>query len=384
MYRLFEYTPRLKHLSLYIKSTGDDDYIPSPLPTLVDLNISVSHRCDVSKMILLLQNVPNLRYLHVTLYSKLMNGYQWEQVIRNYLPKLKIFKLKMNDEFPVNQNIQERADELINSFRSSFWIDEHKWFVRYHLSGTSLHLFTLSNPFHYYYKKLPDSWKSTCPHDNQQKFYSSMTNIRDDTFFDQLFPFDLRLPNIKHLRIKFPINDQFWSIVPTLKQLYSLRVSSYTDTFQSQLQNLLDRAPHLYDLDIRQDESLPLQMSLFKHTNASVRTLDLKSHQFNEEECITLNRSSLGVQCQILSIKVKNRESIIILVKNMINLRALHVQCKDVIDSGQIPLILNNGESRNTNTSNQDDLVQWLKDRLPLTCFISKDLDTVNRVQIWI
>jgi hypothetical protein len=76
---------------------------------------------------------------------------------------------------------------------------------------------------------------------------------------------------------------------------------------------MLHRAPRLHCLRIGQDESLPLQMSLFKYTNESVHQLDLR-------ECLALYHSPLGLQCKVLYIHVQKRQSIIILVKNMINL----------------------------------------------------------------
>ena len=120
-----------------------------------------------------------------------------------------------------------------------------------------------------------------------------MTSIDDNIVFDQSFLFDIFLQNMDSVSITFPINDQFWSIVPSLKTLRSLRILSHTDTYQSQLQALLDRAPDLYRLDIRQEISLPLQISLFKYTNASVRQLCLQkyNYRFNEEECDTLTHS---------------------------------------------------------------------------------------------
>ena len=97
------------------------------------------------------------------------------------------------------------------------------------------------------------------------------------------------------------------------------------------MQALLNTAPHLNKLSINQHESAHLQTSLFKYTNVSVRELDLRNinHYFNEEECITLSRSPLGVQCEKLSFLVHNHENIISLVKNMPKLRALNVRCKD-------------------------------------------------------
>ena len=51
------------------------------------------------------------------------------------------------------QNIEECADELINSFRNSFWIDEHKWFVRCFFSETKIHIDTLPEELYYYDEK---------------------------------------------------------------------------------------------------------------------------------------------------------------------------------------------------------------------------------------
>jgi hypothetical protein len=308
--------------------------------------------------------------------SNLINGHQWEEIIHNYLPKLRVLRLNMKGKLRNRHHIQEQIDRLIDSFRSSFWIDKHKWYVRCFPTEQSIHLHTLSEAFHYGDEKPSDFWQSTYPHDNQDKFYRNITNIYDDEFFELPFPSDICLPNITYLSIKFPINKQFWSIVPNLNRLKSLDISSHSDIYQSQLQILLDHAPHLSSLHISQDNFLPLQMSLFTYTNASIHPLDLKidGHCFNEEECISLSYSPLGVQCEVLFISVETRESIIILIENMINLRALHVKYENKNESKHLPLT----------TSNENGIIQWLKDHLPSTCFIATDSDLLNCIRIWI
>ncbi|CAF0997310.1 unnamed protein product [Rotaria sordida] len=291
----------------------------------------------------------------------------------------------MHKELPVDQNIEERSNELINSFRSSFWIDERKWFVRCFTHDQTIHLETLSEITDYVKQKLPDSWKSTYPYDDHHQFYNTIRKFDHYEFFNQPIPSYIRLYNINYLRLKFPINDEFWSIVPNLNKLKSLAISSYDDSFQSQFQTLLDQAPHLTQLSFHQCEPLPLQISLFKYTNASIRQLNLKfyNHQFTEEECMTLSHSSLGVQCEILSIQVKNRQCIIILVKNMINLRALNIKFEHEEDFQEIQWILGD-ELLIENTSETVEIIQWLKDHLPLTCLISIDPQSVNGIRIWI
>ncbi|CAF3909946.1 unnamed protein product [Rotaria sordida] len=84
----------------------------------------------------------------------------------------------------------------------------------------------------------------------------------------------------------------------------------------------------------------------------------------------------------MLFIQVKNRESIIILVKNMINLRALYFQGEDNKYSKYLWLTENVDEFHNANTSNKNDPIQWLKDRLPSMYLIVIDPDNVNSISI--
>ncbi len=380
LHELFKYTPRLKCVHICIHPFSDNDYKPSPMLTLINLNINSFSISDSSKIISFLQNIPNLRRLKIFSSCYIINGYQWEQLIRKYLLKLKVFELNMTEERTNNQNVEERADELINSFRSSFWINEHQWFVRYFIYGKSVYIKNLSDSFYRCSIKPPDSWKSTCPNDNHLEFYKNMITLSNERFFEQPLPSDICLPNIGYLCLKLPVPDRFWSIVPSLNTLYSLQVSSHNDTYQSQLQDLLDRAPKLSRLYISPDASLPLQMSLFKYTNPSVRQLNLRNynHRFNKEECLTLIQSPFGVQCEVLSILVKTRECIIVLVKHMVNLRALHVECEDD------KLTENFYEFHRAKISNKDEVVQWLKHHLPSTCLTARDPYSISCIRIWI
>jgi hypothetical protein len=212
----------------------------------------------------------------------------------------------------------------------------------------------------------PDSWRSTHPHDNQpQEFNDHRSSIYHDTFLDQPISSHIRFLNINTLHIKLPLNDQFWSSFRNLNKLNSLTITSHADTYQSQLQTLLDRATHLKELVIKQVALLPLQTSIFRYTSVSVRRLDLIdcNHCFNEEECITLTLSPLGIQCQVLFIWINNRQIIIDLINNMHNLRTLIVKYTNKDD---------------------DPLIHWLKIRLPSTCLITDDSYDEYRISIWI
>ncbi|CAF4961614.1 unnamed protein product [Rotaria sp. Silwood1] len=68
----------------------------------------------------------------------------------------------------------------------------------------------------------------------------------------------------------------------------------------------------------------------------------------------------------------------------MINLRTLHVQHENKIGFGQVPLIMNDDESYKGSTPNEDELIQWLKDRLSSMCLIVKDPNLISHTEIWI
>ncbi|CAF4219602.1 unnamed protein product [Rotaria sordida] len=74
--------------------------------------------------------------------------------------------------------------------------------------------------------------------------YYTLMKVIDKCFFNSPISSNISLPNIQKLEIQLPINNQFWSIVSNLKRLYSLKIISYTDTYYSQLQILLDQVPN--------------------------------------------------------------------------------------------------------------------------------------------
>ncbi|CAF0832893.1 unnamed protein product [Adineta steineri] len=378
---LFQYTPCLKHFSAMIECYSNKNYIPATFLTLTQLKITIIGDYQVQQMNLFFQSFLNLRYLDINIWSILFDGHRWEYMIHNYLPNLQIFKLRMTGTLAEDRNIEEQIDELINSFRSSFWIDEHRWFVRCFTEDGRIYLYTLSNTFNYHEYTMSDSnlFKSTDPHDDEQKLCNSINNIYKETYFDQIKSFHLRLPNIKYLKIRLPIiSDPFWAIIPSLNQLKSLKIYSYVDIFQNQLQALFDLAPNLHSVTISEDQSSSSYMSIFKSKYTSLRNLSLLDytqdciHCFNEDECVALTRSSLNVQCKVLSISVTNRENIIYLIENMCNLHLLIVKCKDDKYFKTSPAMENN-----------DELIQWVKDRLPSTCSIARDYDDSWVIRIW-
>jgi len=121
MNQLFDYTPRLKHFYAHVKSIVDDDYVVTPRPALLRFHVSSFLQFVASEINILFRSMPNLRRLGIIIFSELIDGHQWEQIIRNYFPKLKIFRIYMEKELPFGETIKERAERLIDSFRSVFF-----------------------------------------------------------------------------------------------------------------------------------------------------------------------------------------------------------------------------------------------------------------------
>ncbi len=121
-------------------------------------------------------------------------------------------------------------------------------------------------------------------------------------------------------------------------------------------------------------------MPPFEYSNKSVRRLNLQDvdRVYNSQQCVTLSRSSLGMQCEVLSITVENRTTIIDLLNTMPNLRALNVLSRDDPWTG---------EDDDISPSKNDELVEWLQHRLPFTYTITRNSNEIfnwwSRKSFW-
>jgi hypothetical protein len=293
----------------------------------------------------------------------------------------------MRIEFSPSYDIEKQVDQLLDSFRSEFWIVKHQWFVQcdwhsHDVNKTGL-LYTLPYAFDTFYYTDGKRSKSTSPcelansnHDRVQTLHH--TDRKRD--FNQISdPSTIRFVNLHHLTIKFPFHDNFWSIIPSLDRLISLDATLNQDFGYAQLQLLLDRAPRLHSLR-------------FCHTNKfSLETLNIKSQSirrleffqntqydlryFNANECVLLARSSIASQCQVLMIDIDNRTNIIELFQTMPNLRVMHVRYKNARNpDGDQPI------------ETMDSFVQWLHDHLSFKFTYSIDQSSSHSfyVNLWI
>jgi hypothetical protein len=317
----------------------------------------------------LIRHMPNLYQLTVDVMNEYVDGYKWQKMISNYLPKLKKFFMRMQFTLSDNTDIEQQVNQILNLFRTPFWIHEHRWFVRCHWdlihSSTDYYIYTLPHiSTKHMTRDIYKQYRSTCPNEDDYYSYDYVHKLSyDGEILSSKFLCN-RFPNIHELSIVLPTDNNFLCVFPTLNQLKRVIVLFIDSSFtvQSQLQVLIDKAPRLYFLKTK--GWIPTGV-----TSKSIRRLDFYDDDsfFNEQTCSTLCNSPLGIQCEFLSVITNNRNLILYLVNNMKNLRIL--QFRYQVDKQRYDLV-------------QDGFVQWLQESLPSTCTISKDLEISNTLSI--
>jgi hypothetical protein len=374
---LFQHTPRLRHLSIEIWDHSLDRQLSFTVPSITVLNVKVYKPRHA--MMNLLQNVPNLHHLIIETYQIIINGHEWEEIIVKNLIMLKKFQLEMWFKFDDDDNKEQRIDELLNSFRTHFWLEERQWFVRCDWDQCQwrepyIDLYTL--PYfqkNYYFYETNFRSKSTCPNDNDYWSYDHVKNLECMIKSpNKPISHHIHFSNIRYLTIYLPVDDEFWIRIPRFDQLISLEITwnDHAKCIQSQLQLLLDRAPRLNSLSFQYSPTLFTQVLSVEYISKSIRQLhfkDMADYCINGQQCTLLSHSPLGIQCEVLSISVENRTNVIDLINTMTNLRALNVLCRD--------------DTRNyddrVSLSKTDELIEWLQHQLPSTCIITRDKEDI-------
>jgi hypothetical protein len=361
--RLCEYTPNLHSLEISIWDSHSIEQFPLEFVALTRLKLSFQGSLLVLTNIL--KMTPNLNCLIIQIQRLILNGYQWEQIIEDYLPKLKIFRFLT--QFASLDD--DQIDELLQSYQTQFWMKKHQWFVECHWTlkpeNRLISFYTLPYGFDYFIYQKNIKFQSTYPDQEHCRMYDRVHSFIYDLSISKTIsrysPLDFS--NIRNLYIDLPCNEHFWSIVPSINQLIALNIGRFNNNkARCQLQSLLDRAPNLYSLAFKSPCFSP--KLLFELKSPTIRELNLIEchHWFNKQQCLALIHSSY----EVLYIKIKKRSTILQLVTKMNQLRTLIFQCED-----------------DQKETEENQLIDWLYQHLPSTCSISKDSNKLN-IRIWI
>ena len=260
--------------------------------------------------------------------------FEWEEIIRKHLPKIQRFRLRMYFQFPYGDNRQKQAEELLQTFRTTFWPEEHQWFVQcqWNPSYNQAFLYTLPYAFERFHFYSEYCFISTCPNEKDYWIDNPVRLLEHNhpkTSTNQgLIPYHLRFPNSRHFKISFPFNENFLSITSSFIHLISLDITIQDkNSIHCQLPLLLNRLPTLYALSVNVCSSF--LSTLFQINNTSIRQLCFKAgcwsqiDFFSKTQFNAFEKSSLARQCEILIIGIENRSDIFDLIKSMSNLRVL-------------------------------------------------------------
>lgn len=389
---LLRSAPNLEHLS--VAFVGYVDRYDSPLPPLAITRLHLSFDCSLNVLQHLLQNLPDLQHLTLETSNIHMDGTQWEELISTYLLHLQILRFKMRFSPSVGAHKEEQIDALLDSFRTKFWVEERRWFVRCHWYASDdqysldfIDLFTLP----YMFKEFLSYTgcilaKSTWSDDDAYWSFNRVNQLcYGSTHFTSSLMSRVQFTSIQHLSLSLPFNEQFLAVVPKLDRLVSLIVSinnsKRTESIDAQLQQLLERAVHLTALSFGSWCGANADLPFTTSSSKSVRTLNFNGYFcgknwrcFDDEHCTQLIQSPLGKQCETLLIKVQSRANILELVHRMVRLQALHVRCDG--DNWR------HGEDLASPVG--DELIEWLRDSLPASCSIARDTIRTGDIHLWI
>jgi hypothetical protein len=321
--KLFECTPNLDYISIHSEDNDQRPIMPI-ISSLTKLDLYVQKHTHM--IMNLLQNTRNLRQLRVRSSGTYLDGHQWENIINNHLPQLEKLQFEMSYSDP-STNFEQTINQLFDSFRSPFWLEERQWYVRCHwIPGDDscyIKFYTIPYAFSSLYFINQTLCQSTDRDTDDNWSYKKVKNLSYDVSHqsrDSVQP-QARFPNVRHLEVFRSLDDAFWMSISELNKLQSLEISSRLPL--DSVQSLLDQTPKLH--------SLILYDYMRKLNNTSIRRLDLlsKCDCLNNKQCEELSRSSLITRCEVLLIKIANAMCLSPLIENMPHLRALKIQCRN-------------------------------------------------------
>ena len=375
---ILQRTPSLEYLSIKIVSTDPSETFPLALPLLTGLRLCF--RGSLGSLKNLFAQMPNLQSLTYNRSALPLRGHEWEEIFNRYLPNIEQFRLRMNCTFPPTDDLEDKIDQLLQTFRTDFWLKKHQWYVQCDWNdlnpGFHIKLYTLPYRFSDFHLTNSLCSKSTCPNPDDFYSYRTVRNLLCEKSI--VHPSPIQFPHLTRLELILPCNENFFENIPSWKYLTTLDVALYDDPIvYQQLQSLLDQTSNLYLL--RFSHLSELELDLFQLKNPSIRRLDfftkesmLYSTYFNREQCIALAESTLGQQCEILVIDIEHRTFILELINRMQKLRSLTFQCKE-----------DKWKYKSSGTT-IDELLQWFHEHLPRTYLLSRHVEKKSIFQLWI
>ncbi|CAF3967920.1 unnamed protein product [Adineta steineri] len=379
---LFKNTPHLRNLSIDFHLNFSNEPPVLITTSIITLNVSF-FTIEDQILVNLFQIMPNLLQLTIDLPDTYIDGQIWERIIEKYLPQLKIFQFRMNDELDDDDDDKDEKEEInerVNHFQSSFWLDKYQLVVRcdYNLLSHNMIIYSLPYAFDNFYFQYPILSISTQSNDdnvsssyNQVHRLTCKTNLSNKSSISSIIQFT----QIRELCIHLPINNYFWNIIPRLERIKILDIlisNEYNENYEIQLKTLFDKISNVSIVRFRNWSSINLPISPIQKISLSLSQLDLMWYKwYNLEKCTLLTQMLINTSCKILLIDVKNRKCILKIINTMNNLQSLHVRCQDDTFNHNI-------------ISAKDELIEWVQQYIPISYTITRDNYPINCIRLWI
>ncbi|CAF3606782.1 unnamed protein product [Adineta steineri] len=182
---------------------------------------------------------------------------------------------------------EKQVEQILNTFRNSFWLDEHRWFVQCDWSPITekCYVYTLPYAFENFNIDFPICSKFTCAIDNTPCFYDCHITI--DLIGAKRFLYT---------------NGQNGS------SAYNCEVNCL-----KQLQHILEQYRRVSSLRLCGWPLAILKMPQCNIKDVSVFELDLqcrtgREYYYTQEECDHFSRSILGIQSAKCSMSISSTE----------------------------------------------------------------------------
>ena len=384
--QLLRRSPELSELTVKIDDPPNEQVIPSFSHMLTTL--SISSRKRIPGLLSFLQLLPNLCNLTVETADFYVDGHQWKQLIVVHLTALKQFQLKT--QFQHSAEVDHHyIDHLLDSYRTTFWLEIRKWFIRVHWNASnSILLYTLPYSFAQFDANLYMQSAST------SLDHFSLNKVTTVNCLSSVQEKLTSFAHIHHLALVLPVDDYSPLMFPrsflNLGSLDLTFTNNPTADIANQFQNLLHRCPNLrrirffssslstYSTTPNSELSIATFWELMSYESGSVRQLDLQDYfqSLNQDECVRLARSVLVRRCKVLAVPIESIECVSKLVKSLPNLRALNIQFEFERDHWifKIDPSLSDGG---------DSLLKVLRAKLPRSS-VTRDSKSPAAVRFWI
>lgn len=378
LYHLCKSLPNIQRLHIDVIQWS---FYSQPKIRFLDLiELKTTFRGSIEPTMEFLRDLPNLTSLTLEISDEILTGDDWQNLLENSLPNLKIFRLKMNFSLNLNTNLITITDQIVDSYRTPFWIKDHQWYIRYdcYLGHNEYRIVLYTIPYAFTQCSYLNTYYSisTKPDDDQRYSHEQVQRVDQrsiliDSMQNFRF-FHIRFPNVYHVDIHFPWIDHS-SLFRHLsyEQLRSLTVTLTDASSYEQLQILLHHTPRLYSFKLISFRSIE---RFFQLTSSSIRRLDLNfafiKHglMWNHENCLNLIQSPLGHQCEVLILQLDSQNDILELIEKIPHLRVLIFQMK----------------TDNSFRLKSRKLIPWLKTNLPSKCSITTNSEQQPKISIWI